>query len=595
MRTLLQTKQKKAIPLTIIFLVAFLYLPFSFHLVTASAADCTSITYKGVLTLKTTATNICLRDWYNIKEELECTFTIPFHITVAKMLSEELGWNEVLLGFSNESSLSYSGKWSLTAISTYERVTISPSSYSGEVSGTADAPLIFASYGDGQAVFGFLVTPSKELVQGSNWPIIGPNKFSVNRVWSNGSQYTSVYESYASHPFSDGMFALNDACGFLSATEATDLLALFKHIRDHSRIRSNHDTSDWVIPKITFDGEISDTEVSKIGYTGQVTVEIEDYESIPLASIAQMSGAVKIHTAKMENDEWADAVGATALKDGDTIEKGLNGDATIEFADGCHTTIGPMTIFRVVEEGGFTVWDLFSGKIFVDIHETLKNRLRVCTPTVIVAIRGTQFTVEVAEDNTTTVTVLRGVVEVQNRAGVGNVSVEATHRIIVPQVLGGLDEQEMSGRITAIDSESINKWWETSASDTQPSGIPSSIPYGIPSSIPSGTPSGLPSVLSSILSPFEDFIDYLVKLFLPESLINYIGVENARIIMHGIVGTVLFGVVALPISLIRHKHGGGNKAEENRREWNDVLKLRLAKGEITVGEYKELKKSLEKR
>lgn len=75
----------------------------------------------------------------------------------------------------------------------------------------------------------------------------------------------------------------------------------------------------------------------------------------------------------------------------------------------------------------------------------------VITPTTAITTRGTEFSVEVADDGTTKVTTLDGIVIVTDLANRKSVIVNANNQITVPKT--GL------GDITTIDSNSINEWW----------------------------------------------------------------------------------------------------------------------------------------
>ena len=73
---------------------------------------------------------------------------------------------------------------------------------------------------------------------------------------------------------------------------------------------------------------------------------------------------------------------------------------------------------------------------------------------------STEFTVEVADDGTTTVTTLDGSVLVTDMTSRKSVIVSANEQLSVPESSTGLSEQELQQSLTKIDTNSIDKWWE---------------------------------------------------------------------------------------------------------------------------------------
>ena len=88
----------------------------------------------------------------------------------------------------------------------------------------------------------------------------------------------------------------------------------------------------------------------------------------------------------------------------------------------------------------------------------------VLTPTAAITTTGTEFTVEVAEDGTTTVTTLQGNVIVTDLTSRNSVFVNTDEQFIVSN-LGKPQEN-----VIKVDSESIDKWWndEEPAQDQTP-------------------------------------------------------------------------------------------------------------------------------
>ena len=83
-----------------------------------------------------------------------------------------------------------------------------------------------------------------------------------------------------------------------------------------------------------------------------------------------------------------------------------------------------------------------------------------------VGIRGTEFTATAYGNGTSNVMVLNGLVEVQDLASNSTVSLQANQMVTVPNVSGGLSEQNMSQRVATVNPNSIDRWWETPLATT---------------------------------------------------------------------------------------------------------------------------------
>lgn len=194
-------------------------------------------------------------------------------------------------------------------------------------------------------------------------------------------------------------------------------------------------------------------------YTSRfVLIETNAWDVHVLPYIAEMFGTVEIQMPG--ENTWESAVVGSTLIDGDSVRTRTDSKAKIVFEDGSIIILGPDSVLKMKGNEESTWWDLLlmRGKFF--IQEILHLRIRrVYTPTVVVAVRGTEFTVEVAEDNATTITVFEGAVEVQDIVSGSSVFLEANQTLTVPQVSGGLTQQDMSNRVTGVDLGSIDKWW----------------------------------------------------------------------------------------------------------------------------------------
>lgn len=238
-------------------------------------------------------------------------------------------------------------------------------------------------------------------------------------------------------------------------------------------------------------------------------------------------------------------LGRTNLRSDDEVRTGPNGKAVVGVSSGQRIIqLAPASGFRIWDEGG-AIFGLMAGRARV----ITKKRLEVRTPAAVVAVRGTEFTVNVDKDGTTTVTVLQGSVEVRDLASNASVSLEPSQGITIPKVPGGLQQQDMLGRVTTVTPGLIERWWED---------LPTTSDVSTPIVI------DLPFGFTVIDSPFT------------------------------IVVVVLVIVVVLTFANILWRRRGRRQVpvKETSAEWLEILKTRLAKGEITGEEYEELKNRL---
>ncbi len=246
----------------------------------------------------------------------------------------------------------------------------------------------------------------------------------------------------------------------------------------------------------------------------------------------------------------------TILRSGDEVRTGPNSKAVIELPDGHTIQLAPGSVFRVLDEDN-GIFELISGRIRAIIKKFAK-RFEVRTPAAVTSVRGTEFTLDVGNDGTTTVTVLQGSVEVRDLASNASVSLEPSQGITIPKVPGGLQQQDMRGRVTTVTPGLIERWWED---------LPTTSDVSTPIVI------DLPFGFMVIDSPF----DFTV-------------IDSP----FTIVVVVLVIVVVLTFANILWRRRGTRRVpvKETSAEWLEILKTRLAKGEITAEEYEELKNKL---
>ncbi len=94
--------------------------------------------------------------------------------------------------------------------------------------------------------------------------------------------------------------------------------------------------------------------------------------------------------------------------------------------------------------------------------------------TAVAGIRGTEFTATAYENGTTNVMVIDGVVEVQDSISNSTVLLQNNQMITVPNVSGGISQQDMSQGVQTVDAGSIDRWWEQPVNtfNTSPANLP---------------------------------------------------------------------------------------------------------------------------
>jgi hypothetical protein len=144
------------------------------------------------------------------------------------------------------------------------------------------------------------------------------------------------------------------------------------------------------------------------------------------------------------------------ISSGDVIKTGDNGKATLFLTEGSILKLSTDTQveFEELLETEVTKLKLLGGKIWLDARPTEKHEIH--TPVDVLAVRGTEFTVEVAEDGTTTLIVLEGIVEFSD--------LQQTKIVAVGQ--NQTSTSTPSGTPsdpTMLDPELIQRWWEEPA------------------------------------------------------------------------------------------------------------------------------------
>jgi hypothetical protein len=147
-------------------------------------------------------------------------------------------------------------------------------------------------------------------------------------------------------------------------------------------------------------------------------------QSRQFATFHLQEGTVEIQRAG--EGAFAEAAEGQTLREGDVIRTGPDGRAEIEYFDGSITRLDFNTTFTIVAlsddaEDGSTVIeaDQTSGGTFSRVVELTgsQSRFETSTPTAVASVRGTDYFVLMNDDDTQTVGVIEGLVDVRGTGG----------------------------------------------------------------------------------------------------------------------------------------------------------------------------------
>lgn len=147
----------------------------------------------------------------------------------------------------------------------------------------------------------------------------------------------------------------------------------------------------------------------------------------------------------------------TYLETGDTIQTLATSRAEFQLLEGDGTvTMGPNTSLKVTSDGleRETV-DVINGTLRMLKAKIVKSskKLQVRTPGGTASVRGTEFLVTVAPDQTSEIVLLEGKLEVQPLNGTNSVLLEAGQRLWLPKT-GSASE------LAVIDLGTVTRWWD---------------------------------------------------------------------------------------------------------------------------------------
>ena len=174
------------------------------------------------------------------------------------------------------------------------------------------------------------------------------------------------------------------------------------------------------------------------------------------ASVVSYKGEVEYKKASSQAWKRIGSADKPKLADGDEVRTKRASTAEILMDSGSRVRLAPGSAFKLSGENGEeTSIEVGSGKLFawVKKHTT---RFQVRTPTVVCAVRGTEFSVDVDPQTTNTqVDLFRGTLAVQDNLG-NEMMLEEGRRLSVSaegfgaqqQISGALESERQSGRET---------------------------------------------------------------------------------------------------------------------------------------------------
>lgn len=140
--------------------------------------------------------------------------------------------------------------------------------------------------------------------------------------------------------------------------------------------------------------------------------------SLPVgsATVAELKGAVSFRSP-----QGSDLTGQRGMVlDPDSVIETVKGSVLLDLQDGSQVLVKPHSrvVLRAPSEGKGYWLELLIGKIFAKVQKRLGSTpsFRMGTPTAVITVRGTRFSVEVTKKNRTVVDVFEGLVEVAGLA-----------------------------------------------------------------------------------------------------------------------------------------------------------------------------------
>lgn len=143
-----------------------------------------------------------------------------------------------------------------------------------------------------------------------------------------------------------------------------------------------------------------------------------------VAAITNPTGAISIRP--QGSNAFVNLGDTKRVMAGTVIKTGSDGELMLNWVDGSRIKVGPNTTMQVLKcqvnrarSSESYLFKLDLGRVWVRVLKRLSQRSKfeISTPTATAAVRGTIFSVAVAEDGSTSVSVLRGQVDVVTDEG----------------------------------------------------------------------------------------------------------------------------------------------------------------------------------
>ena len=150
-----------------------------------------------------------------------------------------------------------------------------------------------------------------------------------------------------------------------------------------------------------------------------------------VAAVRDVSGDVAVQSRA--HNSYEPVAGKARVYAGDTVKTGADGRLRLEWLDGTRIVIGPNTLLTVLKchintssNAETSIFKLDAGEIWIRVIKVLsqKSKFEINTPTATAGVRATVFSVHVAPDGETRVSVYEGQVAVDGKAGAEKVGAD---------------------------------------------------------------------------------------------------------------------------------------------------------------------------
>ncbi|NIN67421.1 MAG: hypothetical protein GTO63_22510 [Anaerolineae bacterium] len=220
------------------------------------------------------------------------------------------------------------------------------------------------------------------------------------------------------------------------------------------------------------------------------------------ALLADATGVVEVQ--RSASSDWRPTEAGDVLQAGDGIRTGRFSSVTLAFFDGTTTRLAADTEVTLVElncrrDGAAktVVLHQWSGRTHNWVQKFLDaaSRFEIDTPTAVATVHGTEFTVNVASDNSTEVVVVEGLVSVETEEttvllSAGESAATPPRYVLAPPVATPTEEPTDSAEPTETPEPTAEQW-RTLIRSLIPT--PTATPEPTATAEPTGTPEPTPT------------------------------------------------------------------------------------------------------